>query len=450
MSESSIERAALAVLTPQARRRAAAASMLGTCVEAADIVMYAFLVVYTAPLWFPSKDPAVSVIATLGVYGVGFIARPIGGIFFGRLGDLHGRRLALILTLSMMGLATLSLGLIPSYATIGLFAPFLVLVARLAQGFAAGGEVMGAATYALESSSAGRRGLYSSMTPWGSYMGLGLATALIGLTSVVVGREAMADWGWRIPFVVTFAITGLLLLFRLRIEDSAEFLVLKRTDSLSRSPLREAWRDHRATMILTVLMGTGVLFVAYTLNVYAPVYMTTVTKLPREVVPWMVAAVFLTAGHFTPLGGMLADRVGMIRMLITMLVILGLAAIPLFNALANAQLGIVGIGFVFFAATSGTALMVGSAYQVFADIFPARVRFTAAAVGFNVANMIGAGFGPLLSAKVIAATGDPRAPGWMISIAAVLGIVGLLAILRLHRRAPGAVPVEADVVARAG
>ncbi|MFF3569284.1 MFS transporter [Nocardia jiangxiensis] len=433
MKKPVIAEKAHAIMSPRDRRRAATAAMLGTGLEAADLVMYAFLAVYSAPLWFPSETPGVSVIATLGVYGAGFVARPIGGIVFGRIGDRIGRRTTLIITLTVMGLSTLSLGLIPTYGTIGVLAPILVVLARLAQGFGAGGEVMGAATYALESSSPGRRGLYSSMTPWGSYFGLGLATVLIGLTNAVVGHDAMADWGWRIPFIAAFVFTGFLLLFRLRLEDSGEFRALERENSRSRMPLREVVRDHGSIVILTIFMGTGILFVSYTINTYVPVYLTTVTGLSSATTPWMVAIVMVLGGMFTPLGGMLADRFGRAPVIVTMLIIFCCLSMPLFAILSDKSAGIFEIGVVFFCATAAGALLIGPVYQAFADIYPVRIRYTAAALGFNIANMLGAGFGPLLSAEVIRSTGDPSAPGWMMSVASVAGGVGLLVITKVLR-----------------
>lgn len=448
MSEPPIETTASSVMSPRQRRRAGTASALGTCIEAGDLVMYAFLVVYTAPLWFPSNDPAVSVVATLGVYGVGFLARPLGGLFFGRMGDRAGRRRTLVVTLALMGLATLSLGLIPTYETIGVFAPVLVILARILQGFAAGGEVMGAATYALESSSPGRRGLYSSLTPFGSYIGLFMATAVIGITNIIVGSAAMAAWGWRIPFFVGFVLTIALLMFRLRVEDSAEFTVLKKNNMIAKTPLRDTWRDHKLTILLTVLMGSGILYAAYSINTYVPVYLTTVTGLSRSEVPWMTAVVFLLASPAAIMGGLLADRFGRVRVLTIGLIAFGLSGIPVFAILADASFGIIGIGAVFFVAVVLGALLIAPAYQTFADIFPTRIRFTAAAIGFNLANMIGAGFGPLLSAEVIRSTGSPQAPGWMLLVAVAVGIAGLLGLVRLHRSrdgAPGADRADAEI-----
>ncbi|GAA1786729.1 MFS transporter [Pseudarthrobacter sulfonivorans] len=415
--------------------------MLGTMIDASDLVMYAYLTVYTAPLFFPNQNPLVSVLATLGVYAVGFLARPIGGILFGRMGDRRGRRATLVATLLLMGGSTLLVGLIPSYAAIGIFAPILVLLARIAQGIAAGGEVMGAATYALESSTPGRRGFYSSMTPLGSILGLAVAPTVIGLTTLAVGPEAMAAWGWRIPFVVAAIITLGVLTLRLKVEDSAEFVALEKTGGLSQTPLRETWRSHKATIGWTIVMGAGALYIVYAIPVYLPIYFTTSTELSPATVPWITAGVMLLTAPMVVVGGLCADRFGRVRFLVTMLVILGIVGYPLFLVLSSHGAGTMTITLTYFGAMVLSNLALAALYQAFADVFPARIRYTAAAIGYNIGNMIGAGFGPLASTALIQSTGNSSAPGFLFIGGAILGIVGLVAVTRLHRAQPQTEPV---------
>ena len=433
MSSYSVEHTDVPATPTRARRKAAVAAMLGTMIDSSDLVLYAYLTAYTAPLFFPNESPIVSVLATLGIYAVGFVARPLGGIVFGRMGDVRGRRVTLVATIMLMGCATLVLGLVPTYETIGIFAPALVLLARIAQGIAAGGEVIGAATYALESSTPGRRGLYSSMTPLGSILGLIVAPVVIGLTTLAVGSENMAIWGWRIPFFVAFILTIGVLAFRMRIEDSVEFQELEKVGAISKTPLREAWRDHKATILLTVLMGAGTLYIVYAIPVYLPVYFTTATELSRASVPWITAAVMLASAPMVVIGGLCADRFGRARFLVIMLVVLGAIGYPLFAVLSSGSVGVIEVALVYLGAMVLSNLALAATYQAFSDVFPPRIRFTAAAIGYNVGNMIGAGFGPLMSTALIESTGNVRAPGFLFVGGAVLGIVGLLAVTRLHR-----------------
>lgn len=436
MTNKSVDKTDVSTVSPRVRKKAAAAAMLGTMIDSSDLVLYAYLAVYTAPLFFPNSNAAVSVIATLAVYAVGFVARPLGGIVFGRIGDRRGRRVALVSTIALMGIATLILGLVPTYETIGLLAPALVLLARIAQGIAAGGEVIGAATYALESSTPGRRGLYSSMTPFGSILGLVIAPVVIGVTTIVVGAEYMAVWGWRIPFLVAFVFTFGVLAFRLKIEDSAEFTEMEKAGAISKAPLREAWSDHKATILLTILMGAGTLYIVYAVPVYLPVYLTSATDISRSTVPWVTAAVMLLSAPMVIVGGLLADRFGRVRILTIMLVILGIVGFPLFAYLSSDSVTAIDVGIAYLGAMILSNLALAAAYQAFSDVFPARIRYTAAAIGFNVGNMIGAGFGPLLSNSLIESTGDDRAPGYLFIAAAVVGVAGLLSVSRIHRVVP--------------
>lgn len=440
MTNYAVEQTEAPTTSTSARRKAAVAAMLGTMIDSSDLVLYAYLAVYTAPLFFPNENPIVSVLATLGVYAVGFVARPLGGILFGRMGDVRGRQVTLVATIMLMGCATLVLGLVPTYETIGIVAPALVLLARIAQGIAAGGEVIGAATYALESSTPGRRGLYSSMTPLGSILGLAVAPVVIGLTTLAVGSEDMATWGWRIPFFVAFILTIGVLAFRLRIEDSIEFQKLEKAGAISKTPLREAWRNHKLTILLTVVMGTGTLYIVYAIPVYLPVYFTTATELSRASVPWITAAVMLASAPMVVIGGLCADRFGRTHFLVIMLLVLGGIGYPLFAVLSSGSVGVVQIALVYLFAMILTNLALAATYQAFSDVFPPRIRYTAAAIGYNVGNMIGAGFGPLVSTALIESTGNVRAPGFLLLGGAVLGIVGLLAVTRRHRPQSDASP----------
>ena len=169
------------------RRRAATAGLLGTFIEYYDFAVYAFLVVYVAPLFFPGEDPTTAVLSALAVYAVGFVIRPLGGLFFGSLGDRFGRRNVLIATVAGMGLATTFMGLLPTYDSVGVLAPVLLVLARALQGFCARGEIAGSATYVLESSGRYRRGLMQSVTPMGSSLGVAAAPAVVGLVSAIVG-----------------------------------------------------------------------------------------------------------------------------------------------------------------------------------------------------------------------------------------------------------------------
>ena len=180
----------------QSARRAGTAGMLGTMIEAYDFAIYTYLVVFTAPLFFPADNPST-----------GFLARPLGGLFFGRLGDRRGRRFTLIATVVTMGTATFVIGLLPTYATIGVLAPVLLVFLRLLQGFSAGGELMGSATFVTEHGTKRNYGFLASITPLGNALGAALAPAVVGVVTLVIADDLMRDWGWRIPLLLSLPLT---------------------------------------------------------------------------------------------------------------------------------------------------------------------------------------------------------------------------------------------------
>ncbi|NIY69444.1 MFS superfamily proline/betaine transporter [Streptomyces malaysiensis] len=368
----------------------------------------------------------MSVIATLAVFGVGYLARPIGGIFFGRMGDRLGRRPTLLVTIGMMGFSTFGLGLLPTYAVIGIFAPLLLLVLRLCQGFAAGGEVIGAATYANESSTPGRRGLYSAATPAGAVLGIALAPILIGTCTALVGVEQMAVWGWRLPFLAALFLTIGVLFFRLRIEDSPEYLTLVREKKLAAAPLREAFKSHKLSIVLVIVLATSTFYMGYAFNIYMPVYFTTVVGLSKTVVPWLVSIVMLISVPFVILGGLAVDRFGRKAVLTALLMANAVVVYPLMSVLGNSRSSVFAVGLAYLVLLILTNSATPAAYEAFSDLFPARVRYTAAAIGFNIGNVIGGGFGPYASAQLVGSTGDTRAPAYLVAAASVLGILAIL------------------------
>src|SRR5262245_28020419 len=207
----------------RASRRAAIAGLLGSLIESYDFYVYSYLVVYTAVLFFRTDDPAIAILASLGVLGVGYIARPLGGVFFGHLGDRIGRRRTLVITVVVMGLATTAIGLLPTFDQIGAFAPILIVLLRLVQGFSAGGELIGSATYVAEHSVEGNRGRLASFTPMGVAIGTALAPAAVAVSALALAPDQMAAWGWRIPLLLSFPLTLVCLYYRSRLDDSPAF-----------------------------------------------------------------------------------------------------------------------------------------------------------------------------------------------------------------------------------
>lgn len=291
-------------------RRAAIAGGVGTLIEYYDFAVYGFLAVTIAPLFFPSENSAVSILSTLAVFGVAYVARPLGGIFFGRLGDRRGRRHALVITVVSMGVACGILGLLPTSSAVGILAPILLVLVRLAQGFSAGGEVGGAATYIAESAPPRKRGFFGSFTPVGSTLGFAVAAAVVGVVALITTDEQMASWGWRIPFLLALPLAYVCLRVRMKLEDTPEFEEMAEKQQVTKSPLldtvtKNPWSVARVVGVAIAMNGSG--YIGLT---YFSVYLIKNLGFSKDSVYWTSAIAIALACATFPLSGMATDRWG--------------------------------------------------------------------------------------------------------------------------------------------
>ncbi len=300
-------------LNKSAIRKVIMASSMGTLIEWYDFYIFGSLAPIIASQFFPKTNPTAALLSTLATFAAGFIVRPFGALFFGRLGDIVGRKYTFLLTLVLMGGSTFAIGLIPSFDTIGYAAPILVLLLRLIQGLALGGEYGGAATYVAEHSPANRRGYYTSWIQTTATMGLFVSLGVILLTRKSLGVEAFSDWGWRVPFWVSIALVGLSIYIRLKMSESPLFSKMKAEGKTSINPLKESFgKKQNLKMVLLALfgatMGQGVVW--YTGQFYAQSFIENVCKIDfeqsRTILIW--AIVFATPG-FVIFGGW-SDKVG--------------------------------------------------------------------------------------------------------------------------------------------
>lgn len=289
------------------------ASSLGTLIEWYDFYIFGSLAVIIGKQLFPSDAGASALINTLAIFAAGFIVRPFGALVFGRLGDLIGRKYTFLLTLVLMGGSTFLIGLIPSYATIGYAAPILVLILRLIQGLALGGEYGGAATYVAEHAPAGRRGFFTSWIQTTATLGLFLSLGVIVLTKNSIGATAFADWGWRIPFLLSILLVVVSIYIRMKMHESPMFSKLKSEGKISVNPLKESF-SHKANfkMVLLALfgatMGQGVIW--YTGQFYAQSFLENTVKLDFNESRYILLWAILFATPFFVVFGSWSDRVG--------------------------------------------------------------------------------------------------------------------------------------------
>ncbi|MCE7063689.1 MFS transporter [Dyadobacter sp. CY326] len=290
-----------------------AASSLGTLIEWYDFYIFGSLAVIIGQQLFPSDAGASALINTLAIFAAGFIVRPFGALVFGRLGDLIGRKYTFLLTLVLMGGSTFLIGLIPSYSSIGYAAPILVLILRLVQGLALGGEYGGAATYVAEHAPVGKRGFFTSWIQTTATLGLFLSLGVIVLTKNMLGAEAFADWGWRIPFLVSILLVGVSIYIRMKMHESPVFTKLKAEGKVSTNPLKESFQKRaNFKMVLLALfgatMGQGVVW--YTGQFYAQSFLENTCKLDFNESRYVLLWAILFATPFFVIFGSWSDKVG--------------------------------------------------------------------------------------------------------------------------------------------
>ncbi len=418
----------------------AIAGLLGTFIEFYDFTSYGFLVVYLAPLFFPARNPTTGILATLGVFGAGYLARPLGAMVFGRLGDRRGRRYALLVTIIGMGSATTILGLLPTYGTIGVAAPAALIAVRMLQGFCAGGEISGASTFVAESDGGHNRGRRQAMIPLGSSLGVATAPAVVALAVVLVGTHTMGTWGWRLPLLLSAVMTLIVVIYRVRIDDSTEFRSLAETEAIERAPVRAAILGHWRMIIATALLNlVGTMILGVLVN-YMSVYLITVLHLPSRTVYWLSAICLLLGSSTFLAGGWLTDRFGRRA---TASIGWGLCAALIFPVLYGmAAIGsggiwaLLGVGVLYVLALTFSYLPMPAIFVTMTQGFPTQVRFTCTSLGYNIGAVLGGGVTPYLAAQLSASAG-PMAAGWLAIAAAVVGIAVMAKLTSTTKTALG-------------
>jgi MHS family proline/betaine transporter-like MFS transporter len=421
-------------ISSKSARRASLAGGVGTLIEYYDFSVYGFLALTIGPLFFPSDNPTISTLSALAVFASSYVIRPLGGWIFSRVGDRHGRRSALVATIVLMGVASGVIGLLPTYAQIGVAATIALIVARLAQGLAAGGEIGGAATYISELAPPGKRGYYGSTISIGSTLGFAVAAAVVGLVRILVPANQVAVWGWRIPFLLSLLLTVVCLWARLRLEESPQFQELKEKAAIVRSPLLAALRSHplavaRVAGLAIAFNGTGYFGVAY-FAIFLQQEGFSATG-----VAWTAALSIALATLTYPWAGRLTDRYGRRPVLLASYIAYAAIGSPVFAVLiATDDLWVVGI--VYFVCLFFTGWAQVPAWPLATELFPANVRYSGIAIGYTLGVIIG-GVTPLVAAALVAGTGSRMSPVyWMIAMA----VVGMVTMVRLPRTASEPLP----------
>jgi MFS family permease len=409
------------------------ASSVGTLIEWYDFYLYGVLAVFFSKHFFsPAMDPNLAFIASLAVFWTGFLVRPFGAIVFGHLGDLIGRKFTFMLTLMLMGSATFVVGLLPGFDTLGALAPMLLVLMRVIQGLALGGEYGGAATYIAEHAPDGKRGLYTSWIQTTATMGIVLALLVILLCRLGFGDAVFADWGWRVPFLISAVLVGLSIYIRLKLEESPLFVRLKEQGKASANPALESFSSGKNWgLIFLALFGAtapeGVVW--YTGQFYALFYVTTVLKMPYVTVYIMFMIVLTLAAPFFVVFGALSDKIGRRNIMTLGFALAVISYWPVFTWMGQVKDNPFLVGVLVFYMVILVTMVYGPIAAFLVELFPARIRYTSMSLPYHVGNGVFGGLVPLAGASIATATGIPLSgllyPMGIAAIGVIVSLAGL-------------------------
>lgn len=402
-------------------RRALTASSVGTFIEFYDFAIYGYTAVIIAKLFFPDADPIAGLLSTLAVYGLAFFARPLGGIYFGRLGDRIGRKRVLMIVLLLVGAATALIGFLPTFAQIGYLAPLLLVVLRLVQGFSAGGEAVGAITLAYEHAPKERRGMYATtVIAIGAVPSIFSALLVLAISSSM-SDQAFSEWGWRIPFWLAVPFSLIALYIRARTSESEEFTRSVEAEGSTGMPFRQVitqnWRNILWVILLAGLSSLGYYLLVGYLVPYSQVvlHMDKTTSLVSNAIALGVYAGMLI------LAGLLGDLFGRKRIMVIGATLVAMLSVPAFLLVQSGSFAGAIFGQVLL---SLTIPLVGAAtYPYAVELFPTIGRYTAGAIGYNVGFAVFGGSAPYVSQALIGATGVTLAPAFIVGGFAVLVVI---------------------------
>lgn len=407
--------------TTQTQRKVLAAAAAGNLVEWYDFAVYGYVATALAANFFPSHDDAASLLATLATFAVAFVMRPVGAMLFGSLGDRLGRRTILSMVISCMALSTFVMGLLPSYATIGVAAPILLVVVRCVQGLSAGGEYGGATTLIAEYSPR-RRAFRLSFLTVSTVLSFVLAALVVAAVSAAASPATFEGWAWRIPFWLALPIGAIGLYIRLRIEDTPAFRVVEEAGAVEQAPLLNTLRTHWRRILTVASFVACNALGFYFLATYLPTFLQTEAGLSRAAASVSNAVAMLLIAVTVGLFGLFGDRFGRKRlMLLTTVMFFAIAVPSLLLVSAGVVFLAVGGQLLFAVAQSGSQAVTA---PLITEAFPTRVRYTAAGVSYNLAYMVFGGTGPLVATALVDGTGTKIAPAFYVMAIAVLAFVG--------------------------
>ena len=414
-------------------RRVVISSILGAVIEWYDFFLYGVVAgLFFNQLFFPDFDPRIGTMLAFATFAVGFVARPLGGVIFGHFGDKIGRKKVLILTLEIMGIATVAIGLIPSYATIGIWAPVLLILCRLAQGIGLGGEWGGAVLMSFDSAPAHKRAFYASLPQIGMSVGLLLASGVIGLASMLLTDEAFLNWGWRMAFILSAILLIVGSYMRKTVQETKDFSEAKAKLPEAKYPLLDAFKRYPKMML--ACMGArfidGVSFNVF--GVYSLTFLTQNHGIDRTHALWAVMISSVVMSVFIPVWGHVADRIGKAKVYGICALILGFASFPAFWVIENHAdsffLVCLAIGLPFGILHSA---VFGTMASLFSESFDPSVRYSGISFVYQFTAIFASGLTPLF-ATVLTGWADGE-PWYLCAYFAIVGVLSASCTLWMRR-----------------
>jgi len=418
--------------------RVIAASSAGTMIEWYDFYIFGALAAIISTQFYPEGSATANFLKTLATFAVGFAVRPFGALVFGRIGDLVGRKFAFLMTLLIMGGATAAIGLLPSYERIGVAAPILLVVLRLLQGLALGGEYGGAAVYVAEHAPDGKRGFYTSFIQTTATLGLFVSLVVILVVRGAVGEEAFRQWGWRIPFLLSILLVGMSYYIRVRLKESPLYTKLKESGKTSKAPLRDSFGTwSRWKVFFLVLFGAtaGQAVVWYTGQFYALFFLQTVLNVPLTMSYIIVAVALLAGAPLFIAFGALSDRIGRKKVMMTGNLIAAVSYYPIYVAMKafSDPVNPVVLTLLVFVQVVFVTMVYGPIAAFLVEAFPAKIRYTSMSLPYHFGNGWFGGFLPLIATALVARTGNIYAGLiYPIAVAILTFIVGTIYLKETH------------------
>ena len=412
---------------PAEERKVLAGTLVGTSIEWYDFFIYAQAAgLVLAPLFLApvaETSPGLAQVLAFATIGISFLFRPLGAIVAGYLGDRMGRKRMLVFTLILMGLSTALIGLLPTYAAIGIAAPILLILLRILQGFSAGGEWGGAALMAVEHAPTARRGFFGAFPQIGVPVGMILATSTLFVITSLLTPDQFLAWGWRIPFLLSIVLIGVGYFIRRAVEESPIFQDLQRRKKESAAPLRQLFRHNTKTVILTAVIFIGNNAAGYLLIAFFATYAVTVLGMDRPTV--LLATTLASFGWlvFTLWGGRVSDRLGRVRTFQIGYAFLALWAVPMWFLIDTGD--IVWYFVALFVMTFGLGLSYGPQASLYAEMFPANVRYSGVSIGYALGAILGGAFAPMIAEALMSSTGQSWTIGIYIAVAALISLAGV-------------------------